>query len=617
MFPAKLSFMRMLILCLAVTTAFAADPGWTAYGHDPGGTRYSPLKQIDRTNVANLRPAWTYRTGALDSPGDANKKAAFEATPILIDATLFLTTPFNVVIALDPVTGREKWKFDPKLDRTQDFSEVTSRGVGAWQGPRGELLIFEGTLDGRLLALDGNTGKLAWQTDLTKDVNLRDRGNYQVTSAPAVVGDLVITGSSIGDNRAVDVERGIVRAFEVRTGKLRWTWDPIPWANKQTLRTGAANAWGTLSADPARDLLFIPTGSASPDYYGGQRPGDNRHANSVVALKASTGELQWSFQVVHHDLWDYDVAGQPALIDFAGKPAVAVTTKMGLLFVLDRVTGKPLHMVEERAVPKSDIPGEDASPTQPVPTWAPMVPQRLTADDLWGATEADRAACRERLAKLRNDGPYTPPSLQGSLAFPGNVGGVNWGGSAWDPERELLFSDTNRLAAIFRIIPRAELRAAIDQVNAEKAGRFSGEFARQTGTPYAMYRTWLASPSGLPCNPPPWGALVAFDLKTGKVRWETPIGEVAPGVKGGSPNLGGPMATAGGLVFTAAGMDTALRAFDVESGKELWKVELPASAQATPMTFEAGGNQYVVICAGGHGKLGTKMGDSVVAFRLP
>jgi quinoprotein glucose dehydrogenase len=246
-----------------------------------------------------------------------------------------------------------------------------------------------------------------------------------------------------------------------------------------------------------------------------------------------------------------------------------------------------------------------------------MVPQGLAAADLWGVTEADRDACRARLAELRNDGPYTPPSLKGSLAFPGNVGGVNWGGAAWDPDRALLFSDTNRLAAIFRLIPRAELAGEIQKANAARKNRFSGEFGRQTGTPYAMYRDWLAAPSGLPCNPPPWGALVAFDLKTGKVRWEAAIGEVAPGAKGGSPNLGGPMATAGGLVFTAAGMDTALRAFDGENGKELWKAELPASAQATPMSYEAGGKQYVVICAGGHGKLGTKMGDAVMAFRLP
>jgi quinoprotein glucose dehydrogenase len=443
--------MRMLILWIAACGA--------AMAADAGGTHYSPLRQIDRTNVAKLRPAWIYHTGALDTPGDANGKAAFEATPILINGVLYLSTPFNAVIALDAATGKEKWKYDPKLDHIQDYSEVTSRGVSAWKGPRGELRIFEGTIDGRLLALDGATGKLAWQVDLTKDVNLRDRGNYQVTSPPAVVGDLVITGSSIGDNRAVDVERGVVRAFEVRTGKLRWTWDPIPWAEKQSPRTGAANAWGTLSADPARDLVFIPTGSASPDYFGGMRPGDNRHANSVVALKAATGELVWGYQMVHHDLWDYDVAAQPALIEYAGKPAVAVTTKMGLLFVLDRLTGKPLHTVEERAAPKSDIPGEDAAPTQPVPAWSPMVPQGLTAADLWGATEADREACRQRLSKLRNDGPYTPPSLAGSVAFPGNVGGVNWGGAAWDPERGLLFSDTNRLAAIFRLIPRDQLAA--------------------------------------------------------------------------------------------------------------------------------------------------------------
>ena len=340
---------------------------------------------IDIKNVTRLKVAWTYHTGALEPESPSNRKAAFESTPLLAEGTLYLTTPYNHVIALDPATGAEKWKFDPQVDRSRDYSEVTNRGVAAWidrQAPLDaacRLRIFEGTIDARLLAIDGRTGKLCFSIDLTAGVQLRDRGDYEVTSPPTVAGDLVITGSSIGDNRSVDVERGIVRAYDARTGKLRWTWDPIPWSNRQKPRTGAANAWSTFSADPQRDLVFIPTGSAAPDYYGGGRPGNNAHANSVVALKASTGELVWSFQVVHHDLWDYDVASRPLLIDFQGKPAVAVTTKMGSLFVLDRVSGKPLMKVEERSVPKSDVPGEEASPTQPFPAWPAMIPQKLTA----------------------------------------------------------------------------------------------------------------------------------------------------------------------------------------------------------------------------------------------
>ena len=621
-------FGLQVFFAVAAFPGAAADNGWSFYGGDAGGTRYSALKQITRENVTRLKLAWTYHTGALSPKTDRNEKAAFEATPILIDGTLYLSTPFNAVIALDPATGAERWKFDPHVDRSHDYSEISSRGVSAWKDAAAgggtapcSLRIFEGTIDARLIALDGKTGKPCaafgkeGQVDLTRGVvyGPEFRGAYEVTSAPTVVGDLVITGSSISDNNAVDMPRGVVRAYDVRTGALRWSWDPIPWAEKQQVRTGAANAWSTFAADAARDLVFIPTGSASPDYYGGARPGDNKWANSVVALKASTGAFVWGFQVAHHDLWDYDVASQPTLIEFKGKPAVAVTTKIGHVFVLDRVTGKPLMAVEERAVPKSDIPGENAAPSQPIPGWSAMVPQRLKATDAWGPTPEMKQWCADKMASLRNDGLFTPPSFRGSISFPGNVGGVNWGGAAWDPVRNVLLANTNRLAAVMQLIPREDMAAALEYPN-EMALR--GEFAQQRGTPYALHRDWVVSPSGLPCNAPPWGALVAFDLNTGKVRWEAAEGAMAAGAPAGSIGLGGPMATAGGLVFTAATIDPHLRAFDADNGKEIWTMELPASAQSTPMTYEWGGKQYIVICAGGHGKLKSKMGDSVVAFAL-
>jgi len=625
--PKKPGFVAAL-LCLAVG-APAADAGWSAYGGDAGGTRYSTLRQVTRRNVGNLRVAWTYHTGALSPATDRNEKAAFEATPILVEGTLYLSTPFNEVIALDPATGAAKWTYDPKVDRSHDYSEVSSRGVAAWTDSRAadsaacKLRIFEGTIDARLIALDGKTGQpcasfgAAGTVDLTRGVvwGPEFRGDYQVTSAPTVVGDLVITGSSIGDNIAVDLPRGSVRAYDARTGALRWTWDPIPWAEKQEVRTGAANAWSTIAADPARDLVFVPTGSASPDYYGGARPGNGHWADSVVALRASTGALVWGFQVAHHDLWDYDVASEPTLIDFHGRPAVAVTTKMGEVFVLDRLTGKPLHTVEERPVPKSDIPGETASPSQPIPEWSPMVPQRLTAADAWGATPDERQWCREKIASLRNDGPFTPPSFRGTLQFPGNIGGVNWGGAAWDPVRNILVANTNRVAAVVNLIPREDLQAALDKRTKTETA-WGGEFARQRGTPYAMHREWLVAPNGQPCNPPPWGALVAFDLATGKLRWQSPLGVMGGGWPAGSISFGGPMVTATGLIFTAAALDPHLRAFDSDTGKELWSVELPASAQSTPMTYEWKGKQYIVICAGGHGKMKSKMGDAVVAFAL-
>src|SRR5215470_12757592 len=395
------------LICIALLSACAAtcaysqkapDTGWPTYGNDPGGTRYSPANQLNRDNVGQLQVAWTYRTGVFPHDEELDHKATFEATPILVEGKLFLSTPYDHVIALNAKTGTKIWEFDPKLEHPYGFSEVTSRGVSAWRditakaGTVCAQRIFIGTLDARLIALDGETGKpctdfgIEGQVDLKADVIIRDPGDYQITSAPAIAKDLVITGSSEGDNRAVTLERGIVRAFDARTGKLRWTWDPIaPWAYQSTPRTGAGNAWSTLSVDTERDLVFIPTGSASPDYYGGLRLGDDKWADSVVALRGKTGEFVWGFQLVHHDLWDYDSASPPLLttLQRAGKqvPVVIQGNKTGLLYVLNRETGVPVFPVEERPVPQSDVPGEVTSPTQPFPAAPPaLVPQRLSGD---------------------------------------------------------------------------------------------------------------------------------------------------------------------------------------------------------------------------------------------
>jgi quinoprotein glucose dehydrogenase len=615
---------------------------WTAYGRDAGGTRYSPLTQINRANVKQLKVAWMYHTGALEVKGRSVNNAAFEATPILVDGTLYFSTPFSRVIALDPTTGKERWSYDPKIDLMHGYSEMTSRGVSTWidkKNTANHRRIFIATLDARLIALDAATGEPCkefgqdGQVDLTKDVRFTRSGNYQVTSPPAVIGNLIVVGSSMGDNRGVEIERGVVRAYDARTGKLQWSWDPIPtdatdpaqktWKGEGAKRTGAANAWSIISADPERDLVFIPTSSPSPDFYGVERKGDNRYANSVVALRASTGKVVWHFQVVHHDLWDYDVAAQPMLITVKrnGKdvPAVAVATKMGHIFVLHRETGKPLFPVEERPVPKSNVPDEESSPTQPFPVLPrPLVPNRLTPDDAWGITSADKDWCRERIRSLRSEGIFTPPSFGGSLLFPGNVGGVNWGGMAWDAKHNLLIAPTNRLATVVKLMPREEFDGLW---KSGEGNRLNGEFGKMTDK-LMMYREPLRAPSGAPCNAPPWGALSAVDLTTGAIKWEVPLGmipQLAMLPKAGelgSINLGGGIVTAGGLVFIAAAMDNYLRAFDVETGKEVWKAELPASAQATPMTYQMNGKQYVVICAGGHGKLGTKKGDAVVAFAL-
>ncbi len=604
------------------------DSGWPTYGNDAGGTRYSPASQINRANVAQLKVAWTFRTGALDQPTRMIRKAAFEATPILADGKLFLSTPYDHVIALDPQSGAKIWEFDPGVDLQHNYSEVASRGVSAWRDSKAKtgqpcrLRIFLGTLDARLIALDGETGKHCadfgsnGEIDLNRDAatQMEWTGGYQVTSAPAIYGDLVITGSSIADNWKVDTGRGIVRAFDVRTGKLRWTWDPIPWAKETKPHTGAGNAWSTLSVDSEHDLVFIPTGSAAPDYFGGIRKGDNKWANSVVALRASTGEFVWGFQVVHHDLWDYDVASQPTLFAWKdGTPAVAINTKMGHVFVLNRLTGAPLLPVEERPVPQSDIAGEQSWPTQPFSTIS-LVPEKFEASDAWGPTPEDVKWCQEKIKASRSEGIFTPPSLQGTAVVPGNVGGVNWGSAAYDPQRHLMMVNTNRLVAWIKLIPRDKFDT---ETNKQQDNRIYGEFAGQEPSAYGLYRTFIFSPSGLPCNAPPWGTTEAVDLFTGKKVWDVALGTLVPGQQTGSINLGGPMATGGGLVFTSATIAPVLRAFDSETGKELWSYELPAGGQATPMTYTFNGKQYLVIAAGGHGKLGSKQGDYVIAFTLP
>ena len=604
------------------------DASWPAYGGDAGGSRFSPAAQITKSNVAQLKIAWTYRTGALDAKTDLIHKAAFETTPILVDGKLFLTTPYDHVIALNPATGEKIWEFDPHVDLFKNYSEVTNRGVASWRdasaksGQPCALRVFFGTLDARLISLDAETGKPCAGFGTKGEVNLAEgamttpewTGGYQVTSAPTIVKDTLVVGSSIADNWKVDVGRGIVRGVDVRTGKIKWTWDPIPWAQIAEPHTGAGNAWSTISADPDHDLVFVPTGSASPDYFGGLRKGDNKWANSVVALKASTGELVWGFQVVHHDLWDYDVASQPALFTWKNNtPAIAITTKMGRVFVLNRLNGSPLIPIEEKPVPKSEIPGENSWPTQP--SSISVVPEGLTPDDAWGFTPEDKKACADTIAASRSEGIFTPPSVKGTVVFPGNVGGVNWGSSAYDPTRHLLIMDTNRIAMWVRMIARDNYQNESTQKG--EYNRLGAEFGRQAGAPFGMFREPLFSPSGKPCNAPPWGTVSAVDLFTGKKVWDAPLGSFIPGQKTGTITLGGPIATAGGLVFSAATMDNKIYAFDSDTGTEVWSFDLPAGGQATPMTYTLNGKQYLVIAAGGHGKLNTKQGDYVLALTLP
>ncbi len=627
-------------------TAQVSPREWAAYGRDAFGGRYSPLAQINRTNVTGLTVAWTYRTG---DTAHTHRPAKFEATPLMVDGALYLSTPFGRAIALDPTTGKALWTYDAHVDRNGNWGDFASRGVSTWVDPRVSVgatchrRVFLATIDARIIALDAKRGTPCRGFGKDGTVNLRTglrntpyyAEEYQLTSPPAIINGLLVTGSSVADNNRINAASGEVRAYDVRTGALRWSWDPVPrdstdpaWASWRPLGriTGAANAWSVLAADSAHDLVFVPTTSPSPDYYGGERLGDNRYANSIVALRAATGMVVWHFQTVHHDLWDYDNASPPALVQLSrpggAVDAVLQATKTGQLFVLDRLTGRPIFPVEERPVPRSDVAGERASPTQPFNSVIPpLSPNTLSLDSVWGATPADRDACLAQIRPLRNEGPFTPPSLQGTLSVPSNVGGAHWGGVAYDPFRHIAVVPVNRLAAFIQLIPLDKFDSAEAVHN---SGRLDDQYTRMHGTPYFMRRRILKAPSGLPCTPPPWGALVGINLETGAKAWEVPLGDPAtlrPQLAAlsktplGLPNLGGPIVTASGIAFIGATFDHFLRAFDVETGRELWRGELPAGARATPMTYEIGGKQYVVICVGGSEDWGT--GDYVVAFSLP
>src|SRR6266496_2629344 len=634
--------MLTLLFVAVIQTPVAGD--WPAYGRDPGGARFSPLAQIDRGNVARLAVAWTYHTGEPDMAAMPHRPPALEVSPLVVDGRMYLSTPQGRVVALDPATGVERWRFDAGVNPHRGYGDFANRGVAFWRDPRAPSgtpcahRIFAATIDARLIALDAASGRPCAGFGSAGVVDLRaglrvpplEFEFYEVTSPPAVVGDLVITGSAVADNTTFAPASGEVRAFDARTGALRLTFDPVPqdstdpayrtWQGGSARYTGAANVWSVIVADPARDLVFLPTSSPAPDYYGGLRLGEDRYANSIVALRASTARGVWHFQSVHHDIWDYDNAAPPALVTVMQKgariPAVIQTGKSAMLYVLDRTTGKPVFPVEERAVPASSVPGEVASPTQPFTTVTPpLSPLHYSAADAWGPSLESQAACRAILGALKSDGPFTPPSLQGTLVVPGNIGGAHWGGVAVDEGRALAVVPVNTIPAMVQLFPAEGFNGDSIRRSDADHGITDFEYTRMRGTPYIMRRRLIMGPTGLPCTPPPFGSLVAVNLNTGGIAWNVPLGTMGDAPALGSPNLGGPIVTASGLVFIGATLDRAIRAFDVETGRELWKASLPAGARATPMTYEAGGRQFVVIAAGGGGPFGA--GDAIIAFALP
>ncbi|MAA87767.1 MAG: quinoprotein glucose dehydrogenase [Haliea sp.] len=606
---------------------------WGHYGGDEGGARFVSHTQITPANVDALEPAWTYHTGDLapESFPDPFNSPALQTTPILARDTLYLCSPRNRVIALDPLTGEERWHHDADPALTGLYS-VACRGVAFHDssdaGTSGACAarILAGTLDGRLLALDADNGKPcedfgdSGEIDLIADLGDVRPAEYALTSAPTIVGDRVVVGAHVADLRRGGVPSGVIRAFDVRTGEQVWDWEALPPEQRVagSYTPGTPNAWAPFSADSARGLVFIPTGNPAGDYYGGERNGRDTFGSSVVALDALTGERRWSYQTVHRDIWDYDVPSQPLLFDYPGPdgpvPALVQATKMGFLFVLNRETGEPLLPIEERPAPGGGPAPEALSPTQPWPVLPePLHPTELTEDDMFGFLWFDRQACIKQFRSLNYDGLFTPISTQPTLVYPGFMGGSNWGSVSWDPVRKLLLANTSRIPAVIELIPRAVVEAP----------GFSEPVELQLDTPYAVKRRPMLSPLGAPCNRPPWGVLTAIDMTTGKKAWEVPLGstrDLAPfplWLNLGVPNSGGSMVTASGLTFIAAATDSYLRAFATETGEELWKARLPAGGHATPMSYTGkDGAQYVVIAAGGNRMLGSTMGDAIVAFRL-
>jgi quinoprotein glucose dehydrogenase len=612
------------LLAPAMAVAQAQTAGWPVTEGAPGGGRYSPLTDINTDNVDQLEQVWVYRYGEgdyFDGSPPHNRGTSSETTPILVAGRLILTTPTNRVIALEPESGQELWTFDPGLDPGKWYANMwTNRGVAVWQGGRDDACsprIFLTTLDARLIALDARTGRRCpgfADVRLHEGVEpLLDPREFSLTSPGTVVADLVIVGSSVADLDLARLPHGLVRAFDVLSGELRWTFDTIPadgdpgsetWKTG-IANTGAANVWSTITVDLERGLVFLPVTSASPDFYGGARPGANLYSDSVVALNAQTGTLVWQFQTVHHDLWDYDIAAPPILVDIRrdGRelPAVVVLTKTSLVFVLNRETGEPLFPVEERPVPASDVPGEQASPTQPFPVQPPpLSSHRITQADLYDAMPEHRAACSERLSKLRNEGIFTPPSLQGTLVHPATGGGANWSGGAFDPERRLLFVPVNNVGIEVRLAPTSWFTRLL-----------TGQRYRVDGGPT------LFAHDGVPCNRPPWGRLVAVDVDQGEIAWSvsTSTGPDDPG----NSSFGPPLATAGGLVFHGGTYYPFLRIHDATTGRRIRSLELPAGVHGGAITYKLSprSRQYVVVAAGGHDQIGSPKGDYVIAWALP
>ncbi len=628
---------------------FAAGSGanndWVAYGGTGAGNHYSTLDQITPQNVNQLQIAWEFHTGDVRRADDP-AETTYEVTPLKLGDTLYLCTPHDLVFALDAETGHEKWRFDPKIRQppVQTTQHLTCRGVSYFDAgdtpstmPALDCVkrIFLPTVDARLIALDAESGKVCksfgidGSVDLWQNMPNVDPGSYYSTSPPVVTKQLVIVGGAVNDNVSTHEASGVIRAYDAITGALVWNWDSrnpsqtAPIGPGATYTENSPNSWSVSSYDPDLGLIFIPMGNQPPDQFGGNRDSNvEKYSSSVVALKANTGAVAWVFQSTHHDLWDMDVPAQPNLVDLTihGEkvPALVEVTKQGELFVLDRRTGKAVLPVREIAAPSGAVEGDFTAPTQPVSAIS-FDPPALSESSMWGLSPFDQLACRIKFRRLRYQGRFTPPSLQGSIIYPGNAGVFNWGGIAIDPERQVAFAMPVRIAFVSTLKPRSDDKSRI--VTNDTDAPFNENF----GSPYAVKMNPFLSPLGKPCQAPPWGLVAGIDLAKARIVYQhvngtvRDLSRISMPFKLGVPGIGGPIVTRGGLAFLSGTLDYFLRAYDVTSGRQLWESRLPAGGQATPMTYwsNASGRQFVIVVAGGHGTLGTKCGDAIIAYALP
>jgi len=631
-----------------VPAPLAARQGtdWQYYGRTLAGTRFAPFDQITPQNVGQLEVAWTFRTGDVPTGGPPHAGAENQNTPMQIGDTLYVCTPHNIVFALDADTGKQRWKFDPKASsplwqrcRGVAYHKVAAAPADAAPVQCAERSLLT-TIDARLIALDAKTGQLCsgfgtgGVVDLKQGMGEVKPGFYFQTSMPTVARGKVIVGGWVLDNVEVNEPSGVVRAFDAMTGALVWAWDlgnpaitGLPPAGQSYTR-GTPNVWSTPAVDEALGLVYLPTGNATPDFFGGHRSKEaEAYSSSIVALDMESGKERWKFQTVHHDIWDYDVPAQPALFDMPdGRggivPALIQVTKRSQTFVLDRRTGQPLTPVVERAVPQGAVAGDRTAPTQPYSIGMPAIGvEPLSEAKMWGITPFDQLWCRIQFRKMRYAGDFTPPGLTPSLQWPGYYGGMNWGSATIDERRGYLIVNDTRSAHRVQLVPRAV---------ADRAGAAASHdgLSPQTGTPYGAAKVSFLSPLGVPCQDPPYGTLTAIDLKTRKIAWQVPLGTVRDtgpagirmgmNIPVGMPSVGGPVSTSSGLVFFAGTLDFYLRAFDTASGRELWKGRLPVGTQTTPMTYVSPktGRQYVIAFAGG-ARESPDRGDHVIAYALP